>query len=132
MRKGTLLLALILGVSCLSAALLLNSVQARATAARQIGSSISGFVFDENRRPLANIYVELLDDVDFPTRRVRTDGSGRYFFGGLKNGKFSIRVKPYELGYREEVKDATIETLSRGSSTTGQQNFGGTVNWILL
>jgi len=60
----------------------------------QGGSSISGFVFDPERRPVPNIPVEL--KAEFSTiGRVRTDGTGRFVFRGL--GQDELRSWRYHL-----------------------------------
>jgi hypothetical protein len=67
-KRFSILLIISIGVLSLS-------VQA------QSSNSISGFVFDNaDRSPIAEIYVELLDEVYSTLRRAKTDGSGRYFF----------------------------------------------------
>lgn len=75
-------------------------------------SSISGYVFDSSRRPLADIYVELLDDVYSSLRRARTDAAGRYLFQGLGDGRYKVKVLPYGTDYREEVRDISIINIS--------------------
>src|SRR5690606_38187566 len=62
-------------------------------------SSVSGFVFDANRRPLQNVIVELLTDFNSTVGRARTDGSGRYYIGGLGQGRFTVIVKPFGTAY---------------------------------
>lgn len=71
-------------------------------------SSISGFVFGEDRRPLAQVYVELRDEVESTIGRVRTDNSGRYFFGGLSQGRFTVRALPMGTNYQEQSVDVEI------------------------
>ncbi|MEW6130380.1 MAG: tetratricopeptide repeat protein [Acidobacteriota bacterium] len=58
----------------------------------QTGNTIAGFIMDSSRRPVADIYVELLDDVDLVIKRSRTTGSGRFVFSGLTRGNYQIRV----------------------------------------
>lgn len=48
-------------------------------AAGQNRSTISGFVFDQQRRPIGQIQVELLNDFNSVLSRSKTDGSGRFF-----------------------------------------------------
>lgn len=84
-------------------------------AAAQFGpnrSTISGFVFDSRRRPVAEVRVELLNEVDTVIRRTRTDNSGRYSFIGLPQGRFTIRVLP--LGTNFEEKTQAVEITGTG------------------
>lgn len=79
------------------------------------GNSIQGHVFDAaNRKPVADVYVELLNDTYSVVKRIRTDGSGRFYFGGLTHGRFKVRVLPYATNYREQTQEADL-----GNSTVG-------------
>ncbi|HEU4390530.1 MAG TPA: carboxypeptidase-like regulatory domain-containing protein, partial [Blastocatellia bacterium] len=49
-------------------------------------NAIYGTVFGESRRPVADVYVELLDDVNTTLKQVKTDASGRFTFTGLVDG----------------------------------------------
>ena len=71
-------------------------------------STISGFIFSEDRRPMPNIYVELLDEVNGSLGRMRTDNSGRFFFSGLSQGRFAIKAMPYGTNYQEQTVDVEI------------------------
>jgi hypothetical protein len=55
-------------------------------------STVSGFVFDPYRRPVPEIRVELMNEVNSVLQRTRTDGSGRFLFRGLSSGRFIIKV----------------------------------------
>jgi tetratricopeptide (TPR) repeat protein len=62
-------------------------------------TSISGHVFDEQRNGIADLQVELLNDVDSVVTRTKTDSSGLYTFRGLRGGLFQVRVQTYGTGY---------------------------------
>ncbi len=79
-------------------------------------SSISGFVFGEDRRPISDVWVELLNEYGMSITRVRTDGSGRYYFGGLGQGRFGVRVRPFGTIYDE----ATVDVEIAGIGVRGQ------------
>ena len=94
-----------IGTIVLLAFIVVSSVFAQS----QFGNSISGFIFDDkSRNPIPEIFVELLDDNYSSLKRMKTDGSGRFFFGGLSSGNFKVRVLPYGTNYLEEVQEATI------------------------
>ncbi len=80
--------------------------------ATQGRNSISGTVFAEGHRPIPNIYVELLDDLNRTLSRTRTDGVGRYTFAGLAEGYYKVKVLPYGTSYEEQTQDATIINVS--------------------
>lgn len=84
----------------------ISGIEAGAQAARN--SSISGFVFDPGQRPLSQIYVELLNEFNSVIARMRTDGGGRFYFPGLGQGRFSIRVRPFGTGFQEQTAEVEI------------------------
>lgn len=88
-------------------------------------SSISGFIFDNNRRPVSQIVVELQNE--FSTiARTRTDGSGRYFFGGLSQGRFTVKALPFGTGLLEQSEDieiAGIGVTGRGLAENVQKDI---------
>ncbi len=55
-------------------------------------SAINGVVTDTSRNPMANLWLELLNEVDAMIARVRTDSTGRYSFRNLSFGTFQVRV----------------------------------------
>src|SRR5437588_6677750 len=75
-------------------------------------NEISGTVFGESRRPVADVYVELLDDVNSTLRRARTSQSGRFLFTGLVNGRYVVRVLPYGTDYLEESQEVVLAAVS--------------------
>ena len=78
-------------------------------------SSISGFVFDKGRNPIANIYVELRSEYS-TVGRVRTDGSGKFYFPGLPQGRFEIIVRPFGTDFEEQ----SVEVEIAGIGVRGQ------------
>ena len=77
-------------------------------------STISGFVFDPERRPLGEIKVELLNDVNNVVQRTKTTGSGRFFFRAVSQGRFQIRVLPLGTNYEEQTQE--VELYGIGAS----------------
>ncbi len=71
-------------------------------------SSVWGFVFDPERRPVSEIQVELLNDVNRVIQRTKTSGSGRFFFRGVQQGRFEIRVLPFSTNYEEQTQEVEI------------------------
>ena len=71
-------------------------------------SSISGFVFDQQRNPIAQIPVELMNDVNSVIRRTKTDGSGRFFFPNLSTGRFTVKVLPLGTNLEEQTQDVEL------------------------
>lgn len=89
-------------------------LQAQAQVPSFGGSTISGFVFDSERRPVPQIPVELMNDVNSVLQRTKTDGSGRFFFRLGSQGRFQIRVLPLGTNYEEQTQE--VEIYGMGAS----------------
>jgi len=85
-------------------------------------STISGTIFDKQRNPLIDIDVELLDDYYrvAPGGRARTDGSGRYQFNGLRDGRYTVRVFAFRYDLEDQEMPVEINTQNiRGGEGSG-------------
>lgn len=71
---------------------------------QQNANVISGHVSDDRRKPIADLRVELLNEVDSVLQTVKTDGSGAFIFRKLSDGTFQIRVQASGTGYEGQVK----------------------------
>jgi tetratricopeptide (TPR) repeat protein len=111
MRKcAQLLLALALGF-------VLTSSQETFAQGR---NEISGTVFSELGRPLADISIELVSDLGTSLTRIRTNASGRFTFVGLTNGTYRVRILPYGTEYKEQTQEVTLSNISTTSSDRQQ------------
>ncbi len=89
--------------------------------AQNFRSSISGFVFDMDRRPISQVIVELRSDFS-TVGRTKTDGSGRFYFTGLALGRYSIRVMPLGTPYQEATEEVELAGMgSRGQALSDHQ-----------
>ena len=119
MNKGTRLLVS-LGIaivtdyaSIISAQSLSNRAPVYATIVPQGGNSISGHVFSNSRQPVADVYVELLDEVNASIGTpIKTNGSGFYAFRNLTQGTFKVRVRPYGTEFAEQTQEVMISNIS--------------------
>jgi tetratricopeptide (TPR) repeat protein len=84
-------------------------------------NEISGTVFSELGRPVADVYVELVTDLGSSLTRIRTNASGRFTFGGLTNGTYRVRILPYGTDYREQTQEVTLANVSSTSGSDRQQ-----------
>lgn len=131
MRSGfSLLLSFAVGVAVPSApwpteaALTLNdSSGSLPFPVSQGRNSVSGHVFGDSRQPLSDVHVELLSDLGQTVSRTRTNGSGRYAFFGIPDGRYKVRVLPYAADYMEQTQDVSLLPLSAipGSGAETQQ-----------
>jgi Carboxypeptidase regulatory-like domain/Tetratricopeptide repeat len=71
---------------------------------QQNGNSISGHISDIHRAPIADLRVELLNEVDTVLQTAKTDGSGLFVFRKLSDGTFHVRVQASGTGYLGQTK----------------------------
>lgn len=78
---------------------------------------ISGFVFGLNRQPMGDLYVELVNDYYQTVARTQTNGSGRYEFSGMSDGRFTIRVNAVGTYYEDGEQSVELINITRQDST---------------
>lgn len=71
-------------------------------------NSISGHVSNDQHTPLADIRIELLNEVDSVIRTVKTDGSGLFVFRKLSDGTFQVRVQTSGTNYVSQTKRVVL------------------------
>ncbi len=122
-REAQLLLGLAVGLgganvqSAVAVAIALVAAAPAVVAQSSIQTSgrrntIHGHVFNDSRRPVSDIYVELLDELGVTVNRSRTTASGRYEFTGLPEGRFKVRVLPYGTDYADQTQEVVISNIS--------------------
>ncbi len=85
-------------------------------------STISGTIYDKQRNILSDVDVELLNDFYQQVKRTRTDGSGRYQFDGLNDGRFTVRVMAFRFDLEDQSQSVEINTLNiQGTQGTSFQ-----------
>jgi len=82
-------------------------------------NSISGIVFGESRTPMVDTYVQLLDELGTTITQTRTNGSGRFAFYGLSNGRFKVKVFPVGTDYMEQVQEVQLTPVSAIAGSGG-------------
>ena len=115
---------------------LASAAMVNADIALQGRNIISGTVFGDTHRPVPDVYVELLDDFNSSINRARTDGSGRFTFGGLPDGRYRVHVLTYGTDYLEQTQEVILSSISTvtGGSGSDRQNvdFALRINERLL
>ena len=79
------------------------------TFSQQAANSSSGFVSNEQRAPIPDLPVELLNDADSVIQRTKTDNSGLFMFRRLSSGIFQVRVQTYKTDYLGQTKRVQLE-----------------------
>ncbi len=89
-------------------------------------SSLQGTVYDKQRNALPDIDIELLNDNYQSLQRTKTDGSGRYYFNGLSDGRFTVRAFAFRYDLADQDIPFEIQTMTvRGTEgvSTVVQDF---------
>lgn len=72
-------------------------------------TSISGHVADTSGNALADLQIELMNDVESVIQRTKTDSAGRFVFQRLSLGIFQIRVQTFGTAYISQTKRVQLE-----------------------
>lgn len=85
-------------------------------------NSIRGSVYTPERRPLENLRVELLDEVDGLVKATYTNGAGQFVFFGLSTGIFQVRVLTTGTDFEGRTERVTIAGSIMGDGRGGAQS----------
>lgn len=80
-------------------------------------NSVTGMVFDINRKPVADIDIELLDEYERLIRSTKTNGSGLYVFQSLRSGVYYVQTRIGGTKYRETKERFQLGFGNRASAT---------------
>lgn len=79
-------------------------------------NTIEGQVYDQNRVPVSDMYVELLNDVESQIARTKTSSAGRFSFVGVSSGRFKVKVLSSGKNFLQQIQDVDIVNLRSSSS----------------
>ncbi|HEX8422593.1 MAG TPA: tetratricopeptide repeat protein [Pyrinomonadaceae bacterium] len=85
-------------------------------------NSIRGAIYTPERRPLENLRVELLDEVDGLVKATYTNGAGQFVFFGLSTGVFQVRVLTTGTDFDSRTERVTITGSIMGDGRGGAQS----------
>ena len=116
MKLGKLFYLIVLGFALTVWAPFVSPKNFAASAQNQI----SGFVFGPQRKPVGELYVELLNDYGQTEARTRTSGAGYFIFTGMTAGRFVIKAIVSGTDY--EPAERTVELINfSGQDREGKQ-----------
>jgi Carboxypeptidase regulatory-like domain/Tetratricopeptide repeat len=79
---------------------------------------IEGRVYNPQRIPVENVYVELRNEVESPIAQTKTDASGRFTFVGMPGGRYTVKVLPLRTNFMEQTQEVYITSTRPNSSDT--------------
>jgi tetratricopeptide (TPR) repeat protein len=77
---------------------------------------IEGIVWDPNKRPVSDVYVELQNEMYMSLNRMRTTGSGRFSFTVANPGNYYVKVLASGTNFLDAMEPVEIVNLSERSS----------------
>jgi Tfp pilus assembly protein PilF len=86
-------------------------------------NTISGHVSNDQHVPLADIRIELLNEVDTVISTVKTDGSGLFVFRKLSDGTFQVRVQTSGTNYVSQTKRVDLARPTGFGVATEEVDF---------
>ncbi len=86
-------------------------------------SEISGRVIDQNGKPVALVFVELLNEVNSSIARIRTDEGGAYRFSRLSFGRFTVRVLPSGQNFKETTFEFELYSPFSGAFSSPHREY---------
>lgn len=90
-----------------------------------MASTIGGFVYDQQRNPVVEVDVELLNENYSVRDRTRTNAVGRYQFEVAFDGRYYVRVLPFRFNLEDQTQEVIVQTISLLGSGNGnfEQDF---------
>ena len=89
----------------------------------RLASRIEGQVYNPDRQPVADAYVELLNDVESTLSRTKTNAAGRFSFFGMPNGRYIIKVTPAGTNLLRQEQEVQIAAVSPFGSDSAYVDF---------
>jgi tetratricopeptide (TPR) repeat protein len=77
---------------------------------------IEGIVWDPNKHPVSDVYVELQNEMYMSLNRMRTTGSGRFSFTVANPGNYYVKVLASGTNFMDAMEPVEIVNLSARSS----------------
>ena len=87
-------------------------------------NSISGNIYGIDRRPMADLYVELQDDYRRMLGRTQTNGSGYYQFRSFSSGTLNVHVITLGTEYEEQDQEVVIQNTAVPTADGGSRTGG--------
>jgi tetratricopeptide (TPR) repeat protein len=83
---------------------------------------IEGVVYDPNRRPVPDLWIELQNEFNMTYGRIRSSASGRFSFPGVRAGHYIIRVYTTGTNFQEATESVDVVNVVQNSSDVVYQD----------
>ena len=100
---------------CFSLFVLLANPWCACAKSSNLLNRIEGQVYDPDRRPVQNLYVELLNEIDSVIQRTKTNASGRFSFIGVPPSRLLVRVVTFGTNFMEQTQEVQVVGTSNNN-----------------
>src|SRR5205823_3798130 len=84
---------------------------------------IEGTVYDPDRRPVPDLWIELQNEFNLNLSRIRSGASGRFTFPGIGSGRYYIKVYTSGTNFEEQTQAVDVVNVFPNSSDTVYQDI---------
>jgi len=84
---------------------------------------IEGTIYDPQRRPVPNLWVELQNEFNITYGRTRTSSAGRYSFTGMRAGRYQVVVYTTGTEFAEATETVEIVNITTTASDAAYQDI---------
>ena len=84
---------------------------------------IEGQVYNPDRLPVADAYVELVNAVESTLSRTKTNAAGRFSFFGVPNGRFVVKVIPAGTNYLQQSQEVELASITSTGTDSAYIDF---------
>src|SRR4051812_18284260 len=114
MKSSMLIMSIALSLSMLSISAFSSPI-GDGISRSNVVNRIEGIVWDPNKRPVSDVYVELQNEMYMSLNRMRTTGSGRFSFTVANPGNYYVKVLASGTNFTDATEPVEIVNLSERS-----------------
>jgi tetratricopeptide (TPR) repeat protein len=116
MKSSMLVVWMVLNLSIVSVSAYPSPLSGKVNQVAAVVNRIEGIVWDPNKQPVADVYVELQNEMYMSLARLRTTSTGRFSFTVSNPGNYYIKVLASGTNFLDATEPVEIVNLSTRSS----------------
>jgi tetratricopeptide (TPR) repeat protein len=116
MKSSVLVVWMVLNLSIVSVSAYPSLLSGKVNQGAAVVNRIEGIVWDPNKQPVADVYVELQNEMYMSLARLRTTSTGRFSFTVSNPGNYYIKVLASGTNFLDATEPVEIVNLSTRSS----------------